>query len=69
VAIENTRVTEDRPVEQSGLTADRCPGCGAAMVFKLDRKRGYYKECPDCGNTEFLNRRFLRFDRQTRRWQ
>ena len=50
-------------------TSGYCPICRYTAHFIVDKKLGYIKQCPNCGNTEYLHRRFLRFDRQSRQWQ
>ena len=46
-----------------------CASCRSIVYFTLDKELGYLKQCPDCGNIEYLHRRFLRFNRQLRQWQ
>jgi hypothetical protein len=46
-----------------------CSHCRSISHFMVDKQLGYYKRCPTCGNTEYLHRRFLRFNRQSRQWQ
>lgn len=55
-------------VEPQGDLAALCVKCHGVTVFMVDKKLGYYKECTSCGHIEYLNRRFLRFDRQSRKW-
>jgi hypothetical protein len=45
-----------------------CVKCHGPVVYMVDKKLGYYKECTSCGHIEYLNRRFLRFDRHSRKW-
>ena len=61
--------TQDRTAELLGDNAEGCLSCGQATVFRFDKDSGYYKLCLSCGQTEYLNRRFLRFNRQSRQWQ
>jgi ssDNA-binding Zn-finger/Zn-ribbon topoisomerase 1 len=51
-----------------GNTGD-CPACGSATLFGMNEDLGYYRRCPKCGYIINLKRRFLRFDRKSRRWQ
>ena len=46
-----------------------CSNCRSIAFFMVDKKLGYYKQCPDCGHIEYLHRKFLRFDKQSRQWQ
>jgi uncharacterized protein (DUF983 family) len=49
--------------------AGTCPACGSATLFGMNKDLGYYRRCPKCGHIVNLKRRFLRFDRRSRRWQ
>jgi len=55
--------------EPSGEPDAYCSECHSITFFMCDKELGYYKKCPNCGNIEYLNRRFLRFDRQSRQWK
>jgi len=69
LATENTAETEviiSEPLEEFSAY---CSECHSITFFMVDKKFGYYKQCPNCGNIEYLHRRFLRFDRQSRQWQ
>ena len=61
---ENNRILSEPRLETSGY----CPTCHSIVFFMADKERGYYKQCPNCGLAEHLNRRALRFDRQSRQW-
>ncbi len=61
---ENKRVLSEPLQETSGF----CPSCHNIAHFIVDKELGYYKQCPNCGHAEHLNRRPLRFDKQTRQW-
>lgn len=50
-------------------TTGFCSNCRSVTYFMVDKKNGYYKQCPDCGHVEYLHRKFLKFDRQSRQWQ
>ncbi|OGO32664.1 MAG: hypothetical protein A2Z29_04805 [Chloroflexi bacterium RBG_16_56_11] len=65
---DSVQAGENAPEIMPGNTAS-CPVCRGKAVFMLDEKVGYYKQCADCGHVEHLNRRFLRLDRSSRRWQ
>jgi hypothetical protein len=69
LTIENaveTNVIVSEPLEEpSGF----CTECHSATLFMFDKEQGYYKQCPNCGNIQYLHRRFLRFDRQSRQWK
>jgi hypothetical protein len=61
---ENTRILSEPLHETSGY----CSNCHSIVFFMTDRKRGHYKQCPNCGYIEHLDRRSLRFDKQMRQW-
>ncbi len=66
---ENTldsNVIVSEPLEES---SGFCTECHSATFFMVDKELGYYKQCPNCGNIQYLHRRFLRFDRQSRQWK
>jgi hypothetical protein len=46
-----------------------CSRCRSVTHFMIDKEKGYYKSCPICGNIEYLHRKFLRFNRESRQWQ
>jgi hypothetical protein len=46
-----------------------CPICHSVANFTVDKGLGYRKQCPNCGNTEHLRPRILRFDRHLRQWR
>jgi hypothetical protein len=62
--ISTTGNTPETPVNSM-----LCPLCGEAASHMFDEELGYYKQCSGCGHIEYLNRRFLRFDKSSRRWQ
>ena len=64
-AVKSAGVLTEPLNESSGY----CSQCRSAAYFCNDKELGYYKRCPDCGHIEYLHRRFLRFDRQSRQWQ
>ncbi|OGO41248.1 MAG: hypothetical protein A2137_02085 [Chloroflexi bacterium RBG_16_58_8] len=64
-AVETRVISSDPLQEVSGF----CTGCRSITFFLMDKKLGYYKQCPSCGHIEYLHRRFLRFDRESRQWQ
>lgn len=64
-AVESNLI-EAEPLEES---TGYCSECLSVTFFMFDKNFGYYKQCPNCGNIEYLNRRFLRFDRQSRQWK
>jgi hypothetical protein len=64
-ALESNVVLSEPLDEANGY----CASCRSVAHFMVDKERGYYKRCPVCGNIEYLHRRFLRFDRQSRQWQ
>ena len=69
VTTENTvetNVIVSEPLQES---KGYCSECGSITFFMVDKKFGYYKQCPNCGNIHYLGRRFLRFDRQSRQWK
>jgi ribosomal protein L33 len=49
-------------------TSGYCRDCRSVVLFKADKAQGYYKYCPACGRTEHLDRRPLKFDRNSRQW-
>jgi ribosomal protein S27AE len=61
---ENQRILSEPLYETSGY----CPQCRNVVFFMADKDRGYYKQCPSCGHAEHLNRRTLKFDKQSRQW-
>ena len=62
--------TESKLPELLNENSEYCLHCHiGTTVFKEDKEAGYYKLCLNCGHTEYLHRRFLRFNRQSRRWQ
>lgn len=62
--------TENRGILSEPLqeTSGYCSRCRSIAFFMVDKDLGYYKQCPNCGHAENLNRHFLRFDRQSRQW-
>ncbi len=64
-AVETNLIVTEPMEEPDGY----CSECRSITFFMCDKKLGYYKQCPNCGNIEYLNRRFLRFDRQSRQWR
>ncbi len=62
--IENKRILSEPLQETSGY----CSSCHSIAFFMVDKELGYYKQCPTCGHAEHLNRRSLRFDRQSHQW-
>ena len=60
---------EGKDLEQPNCSTKSCLNCDTRMVFKLNKKEGYYLLCPNCGYSECLGRRFLRFNRQFRQWE
>ena len=63
-ALENNRILSEPLHDTSGY----CPNCHSIVLFMADKQRGYYKQCPNCGCMEHLNRRPLRFDKNSRQW-
>ena len=67
---ESATINSDQPSELPYVKAEICLNCGIETIaFKVDKEGGYYKLCLTCGYTEYLHRRFLRFNRQSRRWE
>jgi len=64
-AVENDVIVSEPLEESSGF----CTECRSATFFMVDKELGYYKQCQDCGNIQYLHRRYLRFDRQSRQWK
>ena len=64
-ALEANVIVSESLEEPSGF----CTECHSATLFMVDKEHGYYKKCPNCGNIQYLHRRFLRFDRETRQWK
>ncbi|MGD1120122.1 MAG: hypothetical protein ABR886_11665 [Dehalococcoidales bacterium] len=50
-------------------TTGYCPVCHTMALFTVDKGMGYLKQCPKCGNLEYLRPRTLRFNRKSRQWQ
>ncbi|HUT68767.1 MAG TPA: hypothetical protein VMW86_09525 [Dehalococcoidales bacterium] len=61
-----TNVIVSEPLDDS---TGYCTECHSITFFMVDKKLGYYKHCPNCGNIQYLHRRFLRFDRRSRQWK
>jgi len=66
--LENTAEKKGILSEPLQETSGYCSNCHSIVFFTADKELGYYKQCPSCGHAEHLNRRFLRFDRQSRQW-
>lgn len=63
-ATDNQNILSEPLRETNGY----CSHCHSIVFFMTDRERGYYKQCPNCGNAEHLPRRTLRFDKTSRQW-
>ena len=46
-----------------------CPICHNVAHFRMDKELGYLKQCPRCGNIEYLHRKILKFDKHSRQWR
>ncbi len=69
MTMENTLETGVILSEPLQETNGYCINCRSIAFFMVDKKFGYYKQCPNCGHIEYLHRRFLRFNRAARQWQ
>jgi uncharacterized protein (DUF983 family) len=69
VSSEDSLNTELPEMDALPGNAGDCPVCGNATLFGMNKDLGYYRRCPKCGYVINLKRRFLRFDRRSRRWQ
>ncbi|MFH1646409.1 MAG: hypothetical protein ABID71_01780 [Chloroflexota bacterium] len=56
-------------VETVAVENDGCAACQGETIFREDKKLGFYKLCVHCGHIEYLHRRFLRLDRESRHWE
>jgi hypothetical protein len=69
MATKNTlepRIISSEPLhEASGY----CPLCHSIAHFTVNKGLGYRKQCPKCGNTEYLRPRVLKFDRHLQQWR